>query len=108
MNDIKSNINRLHLLLSNKFSDVEIEEKASSKIGQYFKISINEGKQVDILIPFKNIDNKSIINWEYLSNPLDENSYLISRKSDIDSIPNIVSDIIDNNKFSSDYIEAIK
>lgn len=108
MNDIKSNINRLHLLLCNKFSDVKIEEKASSKIGQYFKISINENKKVDILIPFKNIDNKSIINWEYFSNPLDESSYLISRTSDIDSIPNIVSDIIDNNKFSEDYIKSIK
>lgn len=108
MNDIKSNINKLHLLLCNKFGDVKIEESANSKLGQYFKISINEGKIVDILIPFKNIHNKSIINWEYLSNPLDPKSYTIERKSDIDSFPSIVSDILENNKFSRDYIESIK
>ncbi len=102
--DIRYNINRIHSNLMSKFENVDIFEKSSLDMGQYFEIRIMESKEVRIIIPYRNVDNKSTINWFYRSNPLNESSDLIPRSSTVDNIDLEIVDIIDNNRFSEDYL----
>ena len=104
--DIRYNINRIHSLLSSKYANnIEISEKASIKFGKYFEILIKESNEVKIILPFKNIDNTNIFEFYYLSNPLNENSDLVTRNSNIEGIINITEDILSNNRFSEDYLK---
>jgi len=103
--DIRYNINRIHSILSSKHEDVEIKEKSSLKFGNYFEILIKESKEVKIIIPYRNIDNIYNFNFYYYSNPLNENSDLISRNTDVESIGLIIDDIIINNRFSEEYLK---
>jgi hypothetical protein len=103
--DIKYNINRIHLLLSEKFENVKIVEKSSHDFGKYFEISIKESKEVKIILPFKNIDNKLHIDWFYSANPLNEKSELVQRSSTTESFVEIVRDILDKNRFSEEYLK---
>ena len=103
--DIRYNINRIHSILSSKHEDVEIKEKSSLKFGNYFEISIKESKEVKIVIPYRSIDNSYNFNFFYYSNPLNEDSDLISRNTDIESINLVIEDIISNNRFSEEYLK---
>ena len=94
--DIRYNINRIHSVLNESFVNVEISEKSSLKFGKYFEISIKESKEVKMIIPFKNIDNVNNFEFYYLSNPINENSNLVTRNSDADSISKIIKDILSN------------
>ena len=103
--DIRYNINRIHSVLNESFVNVEISEKSSLKFGKYFEISIKESKEVKMIIPFKNIDNVNNFEFYYLSNPINENSNLVTRNSDVDSISKIIEDILLNDRFDKDYLK---
>jgi len=103
--DIRYNINRIHSVLNESFVNVEISEKSSLKFGKYFEISIKESKEVKMIIPFKNIDNVNNFEFYYLSNPINENSNLVTRNSDADSISKIIEDILLNNRFDENYLK---
>ena len=103
--DIRYNINRIHSVLNESFVNVEISEKSSLKFGKYFEISIKESKEVKMIIPFKNIDNVNNFEFYYLSNPINENSNLVTRNSDADSISKIIEDILLNDRFDKDYLK---
>ena len=81
--DLKKNINKIDYDLSQNFKEYSISEKSSLKFGKYFEISVVESSNVKIVVPFKNIDQGSSIDWYYYSNPLNENSNLVNRKSSI-------------------------
>lgn len=102
---VKYNINKIDNLLKDNFTDVQILEKTSKIHGHYFEITIKENKEVKVILPYKNIDtNSSRFEILYYGNPLNESSDLIHRNSDIKSIHLTVKDIIDNNRFSEDYL----
>jgi hypothetical protein len=103
--DIRYNINRIHSVLNESFENVEISEKSSLKFGKYFEISIKESKEVKMIIPFKNIDNVNNFEFYYLSNPINENSNLVTRNSNADSISKIIEDILLNDRFDKDYLK---
>jgi hypothetical protein len=103
--DIRYNINRIHSVLNESFENVEISEKSSLKFGKYFEISIKESKEVKMIIPFKNIDNVNNFEFYYLSNPINENSNLVTRNSDADSISKVIEDILLNNRFDENYLK---
>ena len=102
--NLRSNINRIHFLLTEKFQNVEINENSSLKFGKYFEISIKENKTLKIILPFRNIDGVNNFNFHYFSNPNDQESYLIERSTNTEQIVSIVEDILNNNRFSEDYI----
>ena len=58
-----------------------------------------------MIIPFKNIDNVNNFEFYYLSNPINENSNLVTRNSDADSISKIIEDILLNDRFDKDYLK---
>lgn len=89
-----------------KFGKVEIFEKSSKEFGNYFEIKILESKEVDIIIPVKNLDTNAPFIWSYKSNPLSESSDLIPRISSVGDIADCVIDIIENNRFSRDYLKS--
>lgn len=105
--NLKKNLNKIHFELSDKF-DVNLNEKSNLKLGNYIEFLIKEDKkELKLTIKKKDLENKSF-NWNYLSNPLNNNSDIIERFSNIDSFLNDVTDIFDKNRFDSDYLEKIK
>lgn len=106
MSNMKYNINKLHGLLLNEFEDVKIVEKSNLALGNYFEISINEEKEVRMIIIKKDIEN-DIFEWKYFSNPLEENSFLIERKSSIDKVTEDVKEILVKNRFDEDYLTKL-
>lgn len=101
--NIKENINKIDYNLSLRFETYSISEKSSLKFGKYFEILVRESKDVRIILPFKNIDQTLESEWYYYSNPLNEDSSLVPRSSSPDSFVDQVNDIIENDRFSSDY-----
>lgn len=100
---IKENINKIHVDLINKFKSVNILEKSSIKFGKYFEISsVSEGMEVKMILTLNDL-NSNNIKWSYFANPLDENSHLVERESNINNISNDVMDIITKKRFSDDY-----
>jgi len=104
--NLKVNINKIHGDLLNQFNNVKIEEKSNLKFGNYFLLTINEDKELKMILTKKEVEN-NIFNWAYYSNPLNENSDLVERKSTIETFKNDVKDIFEKNRFSSDYLENI-
>lgn len=104
--EMKYNINKLHGLLLNEFSNVKINEKTSMEFGNYFEISINEDKEVKMIVTKKDIENQTF-DWRYFSNPLNESSFLIERKSSIENISNDIKDIFNKNRFDEDYLKIV-
>lgn len=105
--DLKNNLNKIHFELSDKF-DVNLLEKSDLKIGNYIEFLIKEdNKELKLIIKKKDLENKSF-NWSYLSNPIDNNSNIVERFSEIDNFINDVKDIFEKNRFDSDYLEKIK
>jgi len=106
--NLKQNINKIHIDLSNNFEQVSIEEKSSLSYGNYIELSvINDNKTLKMIIEKKDIENYKF-NWKYLANPLNENSDIVERVSTIDGLVNDVKVIFDKNRFNSEYIESIK
>lgn len=105
--DYKSNLNRLHYLLTEKFQQVEVSEMSNQKLGNYIELTIKENLECKIFIRKKDLDNSNI-NFLYLTNPLQENSQAIERVSSIENFANCVEDIISNKRFDSDYVNSVK
>jgi hypothetical protein len=103
--DIRYNINRIDVLLQEKFEDVSVKENSSPKFGKFFEISVKQEKEIKMIIPYKNIDGTKQFEFFYFSNPLDEGSDLIPRDSDVESISEVVSDILTKNRFSEEYLK---
>ena len=106
MSNIKYNINKLHGFLLNEFENVKIIEKSNHSLGNYFEISVNEEKEVKMIITKKDIEN-DIFEWKYFSNPLEENSFLIERRSSIEEITEDVKEILVKNRFDEDYLTKL-
>ena len=103
--DTQYNINKLHTKLKSTFREVEINEKFSQKMGNYFEILVKESKTVKMIIPYKNLDNKVFIDWMYYSNPLNESSDLIERSGLLENLPTQIQDVLSNNRFSEEYVK---
>jgi hypothetical protein len=99
----KANFNHIHYLLSEKFENIEVSEKADDKTGQYIELIIENDLECKIHITKKNLENPSF-NWTYLANPNDETS-IIERSSNINTFTNDVIDIFETKKFSNDYLK---
>ena len=105
-NNMKYNINKLHGILLNDFEEVKITEKSNLTFGNYFEISVNEEMEVKMIISKRDIEN-DIFEWKYFSNPLEENSYLIQRKSSINQISKDIKEILVKNRFDGDYLTKL-
>ena len=82
-------------------------EKTDKKFGNYFELSAQENnKDLKIVLSKQSIESQKF-NWSYYSNPLDENSYLVERSSDINGFIKDVEDIFEKNRFDSDYLEKL-
>lgn len=103
--DIRYNINRIDVLLQEKFEDVSVKENSSPRFGKFFEISVKQEKEIKMIIPYKNIDGTKQFEFFYFANPLDEGSDLIPRDSDVESISEVVSDILTKNRFSEEYLK---
>lgn len=104
---IKQNINRIHVELSNNFESVKIEEKSNIKFGNYFEISsVNEGLEVKMIVTKRDLESNNI-KWSYFANPLDSNSHLVERVSNIDNITNDVVEVLSKKRFSDEYLSEI-
>jgi len=103
--DIRYNINRIDVLLQEKYDDVRIKEDSSPKFGKFFEITVRNQKELKMIIPYKNIDGQHTFEFLYFSNPLDENSDLIPRKTNVESISEVVEDIFSKERFSEDYLK---
>jgi len=103
MDKIRFNINKIHSNILNLFENVSVLEKSNKKFGNYFEILVNENKQVKIILTKKDVEN-SKFKWSYYSNPNNEDSYLIERISDVESITDDIKEIFTKNRFDKDYI----
>lgn len=99
--EYKSNFNRLHYLINEKFKDVEVFEKSSVSLGNYIEIVIHEGLDCKIIIKKKDLESP-IFGWQYYPNP--ETQQTIQRSSSIDNFTNTIEDILSNKRFDIEYL----
>lgn len=104
--NFKSNLNRIHYLLSEKYENIEVKEKANPQLGSYVEMTIKESLECKILIKKTDLESNNIT-FLYLTNPINENS-IISRVSSVEGFAEVVKDIIDNKRFDSEYLESVK
>lgn len=105
---LKDNINKIHIELLNEYSDVSINEGTDKKTGNFINLIITENKKVlDIKINKRDLEFLQF-NWGYKSDPSNENSFLVERNSELSSFLSDVKDVINNNRFDSEYIKNIK
>lgn len=102
--ELKSNINKLHFLLTESFKDVNIFEKSNVKFGNYIELVVKEKLECKIIIKKKDLES-NYLSWSYLTNPSSKDPFLIERKCTIESFSDNVRDIFDNNRFDADYIK---
>jgi hypothetical protein len=105
--EFKANLNKIHYLLTEKFENVEVKEKANQKLGSYVEISVRENLECKFLIRKVDLE-KPNVNFSYLTNPLNENSDVISRVSSIENFADTIKDILENKRFDSEYLDNIK
>jgi len=103
--DIRYNINRIDVLLQEKFEDVSVKENSSPRFGKFFEISVKQDKELKMVIPFKSIDGTQTFEFLYYANPLDEDSDLIPRSTNVETISEVVVDIFTKNRFSENYLK---
>ena len=104
---LRQNINKVHFDLTNRFEEVTITEKSNLKLGQYFELSILESnKEVKIILTKTEVE-KGVFNWSYFSNPLNESSDLVERTSKLEMFSLDIQEILDKNRFDSDYLNKI-
>lgn len=112
--EIKANINKIDYDLKSLFENVTIVEK-TNRDKFYFEIladslffNICESKKWKRAAIKLNINKTSlagkIINWSYLSNPLNENSEIVQRTSMIDTIANDIYRVVMESKMDRDYL----
>ena len=104
--EYKSNFNKLHYLLSEKFNNIEIVEKSNPKLGSYIELIIKEDLECKVIIKKRDLE-KNQFNWSYLANPLNEESK-VDRTSKVETIASDIVDIFTNKRFDSEYIKGSK
>jgi hypothetical protein len=105
---LRENINKIHFELSNQFDSVEINEKSDIRIGSYFEILVKESnKELKLIVTKKDLENNTF-DWKYLSNPLNESSFLVERTSSVNKFVGDVRDIFEKNRFDQSYLQQIK
>lgn len=104
--ELKKNINKVHVDLTNSFENVKITEKSNKDLGNYFELSVLENKkEVKAIIKMTEIENSNF-SWNYYANPLDETS-LVERVSSIYTFSSDVQDIFEKDRFDSDYLVKV-
>lgn len=102
---LKDNVNKIHSELSSNY-EVHIQEMNDLKFGNYIKLMIKEGN-VDLVAKIKKQDLEfSVFEWNYLSNPNDEES-IVERKSNLNNFVEDVNDIFTKRRFDSDYLKNL-
>ena len=106
--NLKENINKIHYLLTENFSDVKLQELSDKYDGKYFLIEAScEGKVLKMKVNFIDLEC-SKFKWFYSENPLNESSDYIERFSNISTLLEDLRDIFNKNRFSEDYLMKIK
>jgi hypothetical protein len=113
--DFKQNINKIDNELKKLFENVYITEKAD-KGNFYVEITANkmllfEGckKRVEVKAQISKTElNKSIINWSYSLNPLNENADKIDKTSYLNNIANDIYDIASNKRMVKEYFNSLE
>jgi hypothetical protein len=104
--NLKTNVNKIHIDLSNTYQNVEILEKSNLRLGNFIELSVVESnKNLKIQVSKYELE-KDVFNWLYFANPQDENS-IVERTSTINSFLFDVSDIFEKNRFDSDYLKKL-
>lgn len=104
---LKYNINLIHSNIKESYKETEIKEKSDKKFGNYFELNIiSEDKELRIILEKKDIEG-NVFNWKYFSNPLNEESQLVQRTSNINNISEHVKDIFSKNRFDENYLKNI-
>ena len=104
---LKENINKIDYELKGLFDSVTIVEK-NHKNNFYLEI-ICESKKTKVRVNIDKINlNGRNVKWSYYTNPLNENSDIIDRVSNIDSISNDIFQILSKKQMNSEYLESIK
>tara|TARA_Y100000389_G_scaffold139909_1_gene137711 strand:+ start:4078 stop:4398 length:321 start_codon:yes stop_codon:yes gene_type:complete len=104
---LKYNINLIHSNIKESYKETEIKEKSDKKFGNYFELNIiSEDKELRIILEKKDIEG-NVFNWKYFSNPLNEESQLVQRTSNINNISEHVKDIFGKNRFDENYLKNI-
>lgn len=105
--EFKTNLNKIHYLLTEQFESVDVKEGANTQLGSYVEFSVKENLECKFLIRKVDLENSNIT-FFYSTNPLNEKSNLISRVSNIETFANSIKDIIDNKRFDSEYLDNLK
>lgn len=113
--DFKQNINKIDNELKKLFENVYITEKAE-KGNFYVEITANklflfEGckKRVEVKAQINKTElNKTIINWSYSVNPLNENAEKIQKTSYLSGIANDIFDIASNKRMVKEYFSNLE
>ena len=113
--DFKQNINKIDNELKKLFENVYITEKAD-KGNFYVEVTANkmflfEGckKRVEVKAQISKTElNKSIINWSYSLNPLNENADKIAKTSYLNNIANDIYDIASNKRMVKEYFNSLE
>jgi hypothetical protein len=104
---LRQNINKVHFDLQNKFEEVTITEKSDLKLGNYFELSILEGnKEVKVILRKTEVE-KNVFEWSYFSNPLNESSDLVERISKLEMFSTDIQEVLEKNRFDTDYLNKI-
>lgn len=100
---LRTNINKIHTELKDKFDEVYVKEKYSQEFGNYIELSVNENNRTlkSIIKKVDLVNNQ--FEWRYYSNPNFENSTLVERTSTTDNFTKDVLDIFEKNRFDSEY-----
>jgi hypothetical protein len=102
---LKSNINKVHFSIKESYQNTDIKEKSDKKFGNYFEINVlHENKNIKMILTKQDLEG-NVFKWKYYSNPLDVNSYLVERISNVDNILEHVKDIFDKKRFDSEYLK---
>ena len=105
--EFKTNLNKIHYLLTEQFETVDIKEGANPQLGSYVEFSVKENLECKFFIKKLDLEKSNII-FLYSTNPLNEKSNLISRVSNVETFAYSIKDIIDNKRFDSEYLDNLK
>lgn len=105
---LKENVNKIDFQLKDVFESVDIKEDSNKIDGNYINFIITESNKVlDIKILKKDLESFNF-NWNYKSDPTNNDSFLVERKSNLATFVDDCKDILKNNRFDSEYIKNIK
>lgn len=102
----RENINKIHFELSNQYN-VVVNERSNLTYGNYIELIITEGRRELSIILKKEDLNDHYFNWVYKANPLDNDSVLVERSSNLDTFTSEINTIFKENRFDRLYLETL-